>query len=93
MPQKCFKISKTVPFCFFGSQSAAKLDSSTKRCWNRVACKTGTTPFLYSDSCRSIQPVALSIDYFQIFGLENKYEIEVDVLEGEVQGLAEEIAS
>ncbi|MFQ6623138.1 hypothetical protein Gotur_002012 [Gossypium turneri] len=64
------------------SQSAAKLDSSTKRCWNCVADKTGTTPFLYCDSCRSIQPVDLSIDYFQIFGLEKKYEIEVDGLEG-----------
>ncbi|KAK8504371.1 hypothetical protein V6N13_025049 [Hibiscus sabdariffa] len=66
----------------FCSQSAAKLDSTTKRCWNCLAEATGSTPFLYCDSCRSIQPVDLSIDYFKIFGLEKKYEIEVDGLEG-----------
>ncbi|KAL4308904.1 hypothetical protein GQ457_01G014660 [Hibiscus cannabinus] len=69
-----------LPLLRFCSQSAAKLDSTTKRCWNCVA--PGSMPFLYCDSCRSIQPVDLSIDYFQIFGLEKKYEIEVDGLEG-----------
>ncbi|KAK8624507.1 hypothetical protein V6N13_065848 [Hibiscus sabdariffa] len=62
--------------------TTSKLDSTTKRCWNCVADAPGSTPFLYCDSCRSIQPVDLSIDYFQIFGLEKKYEIEVDGLEG-----------
>ncbi|KAE8731135.1 hypothetical protein F3Y22_tig00002840pilonHSYRG00397 [Hibiscus syriacus] len=65
----------------FCSQSAAKLDSTPKRCWNCVADAPSSTPFLYCDSCRTIQPVDLSIDYFQIFGLEKKYEIEVDGLE------------
>ncbi|GMJ13967.1 hypothetical protein like AT5G06410 [Hibiscus trionum] len=66
----------------FCSQSAAKLDSTTKRCWNCVTDAPGSTPFLYCDSCRSIQPLDLSIDYFQIFGLEKKYEIVVNGLEG-----------
>ncbi|XP_039057498.1 uncharacterized protein LOC120200819 [Hibiscus syriacus] len=65
----------------FCSQSAANLDSTTKPCWNCIANAPGSTPFLYCDSCRSIQPVDLSIDYFQIFGLEKKHEIEVDGLE------------
>ncbi|XVF55901.1 hypothetical protein PTKIN_Ptkin06aG0073600 [Pterospermum kingtungense] len=66
----------------FGFQSAAEVDASIKSCWNCDVVKPGTTPFLYCDSCRSIQPVDLSIDYFQIFGLEKKYDIEVEGLEG-----------
>ncbi|KAK6231967.1 hypothetical protein SCA6_002040 [Theobroma cacao] len=66
----------------FCSQSAAKVDATTKRCWNCDAVAAGMAPFLYCDSCRSIQPVDFSVDYFQIFGLEKKYEIEVDGLEG-----------
>ncbi|XVE96249.1 hypothetical protein REPUB_Repub02eG0205200 [Reevesia pubescens] len=66
----------------FCSQSAAKLDTTTKRCWNCDAVAAATKPFLYCDSCRSIQPLDLSIDYFQIFGLEKKYEIEVEGLDG-----------
>ncbi|XP_021289792.1 iron-sulfur cluster co-chaperone protein HscB, mitochondrial isoform X2 [Herrania umbratica] len=66
----------------FCSQSAAKVDATTKRCWNCDAVAAGMVPFLYCDSCRSIQPVDFSVDYFQIFGLEKKYEIEVAGLEG-----------
>ncbi|OMO68650.1 hypothetical protein COLO4_29517 [Corchorus olitorius] len=66
----------------FCSLSAAKVNSTTIRCWNCDAVSAGTTPFLYCDSCRSIQPVDVSVDYFQIFGLEKKYDIEVDGLEG-----------
>ncbi|XP_022766927.1 iron-sulfur cluster co-chaperone protein HscB, mitochondrial [Durio zibethinus] len=64
------------------SQPAVKIDTTTKRCWNCDAFADGTAPFLYCDFCRSIQPVDFSIDYFQIFGLEKGYEIEVDGLEG-----------
>ncbi|XVE75842.1 hypothetical protein DITRI_Ditri12bG0123900 [Diplodiscus trichospermus] len=66
----------------FCSESAIKVETTIKRCWNCEAVSAGLTPFLYCDSCRSIQPVDLSIDYFQIFGLEKKYDIEVDGLEG-----------
>ncbi|XP_034692621.1 iron-sulfur cluster co-chaperone protein HscB homolog isoform X1 [Vitis riparia] len=60
------------------SQSAEQVHV---RCWN---CKAAaqTTPFLACDSCRSVQPVDPSVDYFQIFGLEKKYELEDNNLEG-----------
>lgn len=38
--------------------------------------------FLVCQSCRSVQPVDHSVDYFQIFGLERKYDIEVENLDG-----------
>ncbi|KAK7273237.1 hypothetical protein RIF29_14286 [Crotalaria pallida] len=40
------------------------------------------SPFLFCESCRCIQPVDDSIDYFQIFGLEKKYDIGDKNLEG-----------
>lgn len=62
----------------FCSKSSGAVDVS---CWN---CKVvaGRRPFLFCESCRSIQPVEQSVDYFQIFGLEKKYEIKGDNLEG-----------
>ncbi|XWS56096.1 hypothetical protein CRYUN_Cryun09bG0057100 [Craigia yunnanensis] len=66
-------------FCL---QSTIKVDTTIKRCWNCNAVAAGTMPFLYCDSCRSIQAIDLSIDYFQIFGQEKRYNIEVDGLEG-----------
>ncbi|GLT38517.1 hypothetical protein SLA2020_127610 [Shorea laevis] len=68
-------------FCL---ESAEKVDAAN-RCW---ACDAaaGTAPFLFCDSCRTIQPVDFSVDYFQIFGLERKYDIEVDSLEGKYKG-------
>ncbi|KAK9289881.1 hypothetical protein L1049_008042 [Liquidambar formosana] len=62
----------------FCSESAEK---ACARCWSCNAVP-GTTPFLFCESCRSVQPVDRSVDYFQIFGLEKKYEIEDDNLEG-----------
>ncbi|CAA0401032.1 unnamed protein product [Arabidopsis thaliana] len=47
-------------------------------CWN---CGEKAA-FLFCNSCRSIQPVDDSVDYFQIFGLEKKYEIDPGSLEG-----------
>lgn len=41
-----------------------------------------SAPFLVCQSCRSIQPVDISVDYFDIFGLEKNYDIEVKNLEG-----------
>ncbi|CAA3015822.1 iron-sulfur cluster co-chaperone, mitochondrial isoform X1 [Olea europaea subsp. europaea] len=64
--------------CFCSeSQSAEK-----HQCWNCDATADGTTPFLVCQSCRSVQPVDHSIDYFQILGVERRYNIEVDKLEG-----------
>jgi molecular chaperone HscB len=37
---------------------------------------------LFCESCRSIQPVDHAVDYFQIFGLEKKYELDPGSLEG-----------
>uniref|UniRef100_A0A2N9H2W6 J domain-containing protein n=1 Tax=Fagus sylvatica TaxID=28930 RepID=A0A2N9H2W6_FAGSY len=51
------------------------------RCWTcgRVA---KAALFLVCDSCRTIQPVDQSVDYFHIFGLERKFDIGVENLEG-----------
>ncbi|KAF3505915.1 hypothetical protein F2Q69_00000267, partial [Brassica cretica] len=59
-------------------------ESSDKRisgCWN-CGFSSDKAAFLFCDSCRSIQPVDDSVDYFQIFGLEKKYELEGGSLEG-----------
>ncbi|GLT96377.1 hypothetical protein SLE2022_140020 [Rubroshorea leprosula] len=68
----------------FFSESTKKVDS-TKSCRNCDAA-AGTWAFLLCDSCRSIQPVDFSVDYFHIFGLERKHDIEVDSLEGKYKG-------
>ncbi|KAL1196934.1 Iron-sulfur cluster co-chaperone -like protein [Cardamine amara subsp. amara] len=59
----------------FCSESGGERSSG---CWN---CGEKSA-FLFCDSCRSIQPVDDSVDYFQIFGLEKKYEIDPRSLEG-----------
>ncbi|XP_056159059.1 iron-sulfur cluster co-chaperone protein HscB homolog isoform X2 [Syzygium oleosum] len=53
-------------------------------CWNcgAGARETATAPFLVCESCRSVQPVDESVDYFRIFELEKKYEMDVTNLEG-----------
>ncbi|CAN6973727.1 unnamed protein product [Brassica oleracea var. botrytis] len=66
--------------------SIRRLQSSDKRsssgcCWN-CGFSSDKAAFLFCDSCRSIQPVDDSVDYFQIFGLEKKYELEGGSLEG-----------
>ncbi|CAJ1967307.1 unnamed protein product [Sphenostylis stenocarpa] len=50
-------------------------------CWNCHALPH-SAPFLVCDSCRCIQPVDGSTDYFQIFGVERKYDQEGENLEG-----------
>ncbi|KAL0842866.1 hypothetical protein Bca101_016111 [Brassica carinata] len=57
----------------FCSESSDKRSSSM--CWN-CGFSSGKAAFLFCDSCRSIQHVDDSVDYFQIFGLEKKYELE-----------------
>ncbi|KAK2651747.1 hypothetical protein Ddye_011603 [Dipteronia dyeriana] len=60
------------------SESAAKLNNSS--CWNCNAVPKAA-PFLFCDSCRTVQPHHLSVDYFQIYGLDKNYEIEDGILE------------
>ncbi|KAL6141613.1 hypothetical protein ACLB2K_059901 [Fragaria x ananassa] len=55
--------------------------SKPAQCWNCCAA-AATTPFLLCSSCRCIQPVDHSVDYFQIFGLERKYDSVEEHLEG-----------
>ncbi|KAJ0778127.1 putative DnaJ domain, co-chaperone Hsc20, co-chaperone HscB oligomerization [Helianthus annuus] len=57
--------------------SAASVEE-TSCCWN---CKT-QKPFLICESCGCVQPVDHSVDYFRIFGLERKFDIEDGSLEG-----------
>ncbi|PSS01637.1 Iron-sulfur cluster co-chaperone protein [Actinidia chinensis var. chinensis] len=54
---------------------------SVDRCWNCNSVAEAA-PFLVCENCRSVQPVDHAVGYFQIFGLEKKYEIEVKNLEG-----------
>ncbi|CAH8354642.1 unnamed protein product [Eruca vesicaria subsp. sativa] len=63
----------------FCSGSCDKISSST--CWN-CGFSSDKSAFLFCDSCRSIQPVDDSVDYFQIFGLEKKYELDAGSVEG-----------
>lgn len=51
---------------FLSSQSAPEVNNS--KCWN---CNTTAevAPFLVCSSCRCIQPVDESVNFFQIFGL------------------------
>ncbi|XP_076888923.1 iron-sulfur cluster co-chaperone protein HscB homolog [Bidens hawaiensis] len=52
--------------------------NGTSCCWNCNAQK----PLLICQSCGSVQPVDHSVDYFMIFGLERKFDIEDGSLEG-----------
>lgn len=72
-----FSCQKSNLFCS-SSSFTGKL-----QCWNcNSGPSTNKTPFLVCESCRSVQPVDHSIDYFQILGLEKKYDIEGESLDG-----------
>lgn len=59
-----FSCQKSNLFCS-SSSFTGKL-----QCWNcNSGPSTNKTPFLVCESCRSVQPVDHSIDYFQILGL------------------------
>ncbi|KAL3628127.1 hypothetical protein CASFOL_027173 [Castilleja foliolosa] len=64
---------------FFSSQS--KSAEKYSHCWNCGAAAENSTPFLFCQACRCVQPVNESIDYFQIFGLGREYKVEVEELE------------
>ncbi|KAL2327329.1 hypothetical protein Fmac_020756 [Flemingia macrophylla] len=68
---------------FFGKTFCSK--PSLETCW---VCRAAphSAPFLVCDSCRCIQPVDASVDYFQIFGMERKYDLEGENLEGKYKG-------
>ncbi|RWR75209.1 iron-sulfur cluster co-chaperone protein HscB, mitochondrial isoform X2 [Cinnamomum micranthum f. kanehirae] len=61
----------------FCSESAER---SVERCWNCSAAAE-SKPFLSCGACRSVQSVDRSVDYFQIFGLEKRYDIQTENLE------------
>ncbi|RWR93727.1 iron-sulfur cluster co-chaperone protein HscB, mitochondrial [Cinnamomum micranthum f. kanehirae] len=61
----------------FCSESAER---SVERCWNCSAAAE-SKPFLSCGACRSVQSVDRSVDYFQIFGLEKRYDIQTEYLE------------
>ncbi|KAL6559081.1 hypothetical protein OROHE_006450 [Orobanche hederae] len=63
---------------FFCSQSKS---AEKCHCWSCGAEAENSTPFLFCQACRGVQPVDESIDYFQIFGLGRKYSLEVEELE------------
>ncbi|XP_073134340.1 iron-sulfur cluster co-chaperone protein HscB homolog [Henckelia pumila] len=66
---------------FFCSQSGSS--EKLQRCWNCDAEGANTTPFLFCHTCRSVQPVYGSVDYFQIFGMGRDYNVDVGELERE----------
>ncbi|XP_043702902.1 iron-sulfur cluster co-chaperone protein HscB homolog [Telopea speciosissima] len=68
--------------CSFSSKNfcSESADGGVSRCWNCSAVSTSKL-FLSCESCKSVQPVDTSVDYFQIFGLDKKYEIKGDSLE------------
>ncbi|KAK7355032.1 hypothetical protein VNO80_14277 [Phaseolus coccineus] len=59
------------------SKSAVEIQ---RECWSCHALPH-SSPFLVCDSCRCIQPVDGSTDYFEIFGVERKYDQEGENLE------------
>ncbi|RWR88150.1 iron-sulfur cluster co-chaperone protein HscB, mitochondrial [Cinnamomum micranthum f. kanehirae] len=61
----------------FCSESAER---SVERCWNCSAAAE-QQHFLSCGACRSVQSVDRSVDYFQIFGLEKRYDIQTENLE------------
>ncbi|KAJ1378565.1 HscB, C-terminal domain superfamily [Sesbania bispinosa] len=66
---------------FCGINSCPKsAENFQSRCWNCHAVPESAL-FLVCESCRCIQPVDDSVDYFEIFGTERKYDIEGSNLE------------
>ncbi|OIW20132.1 hypothetical protein TanjilG_01905 [Lupinus angustifolius] len=96
-PICCYYSSSLGFLRFFGKRSwcskyAEKLESCSSndsKCWNCdvvPAASESTVPFLFCESCRCVQPVDDSVDYFQIFGLEKKHDIEDKNLESKYKG-------
>lgn len=62
--------------------SVATSPAANSKCWNCNAVASSAVPFLVCHSCRSVQPPDPSIDYFKILGVEKKYDVKVENLEG-----------
>ncbi|KAM7465493.1 hypothetical protein LguiB_013055 [Lonicera macranthoides] len=65
----------------FSGKNFSSAFAEEVHCWNCNAL-ADMAPFLVCQSCRSVQPVDHSANYFQIFGWEKKYEIPNENLEG-----------
>ncbi|KMZ75312.1 hypothetical protein ZOSMA_116G00350 [Zostera marina] len=86
---KCYRlcINRRAPLSFYYLQcnySSKSLPDDLKcRCWNCNQSKsTSLDPFLSCPSCKAVQPIDTSIDYFVIFGIEKKYAIKDGNLDG-----------
>ncbi|KAK9072725.1 hypothetical protein SSX86_009160 [Deinandra increscens subsp. villosa] len=77
-PPRVFKTPKTNFTRNSGFSSLGSVEEISSCCWN---CKT-RRPFLICESCGSVQPVDHSVDYFRIFGLDRRFDIEDGSLEG-----------
>ncbi|KAK1404641.1 Iron-sulfur cluster co-chaperone protein HscB, mitochondrial [Heracleum sosnowskyi] len=66
---------------FSGRKICSDSRDKLSNCWNCTAVASGITPFLFCQSCRAVQPVDHSIDYFHIFSLEKKFDIDDENLE------------
>ncbi|PWA92233.1 DNAJ heat shock N-terminal domain-containing protein [Artemisia annua] len=67
-----WKYDFTGKFCTFSG------GNEFGRCWN---CKS-EKGFLICESCGCVQPVDQKVDYFSIFGLERRFDIDDGSLEG-----------
>ncbi|KAK4767650.1 hypothetical protein SAY86_015400 [Trapa natans] len=72
---------ESLQFISSRSYSSHPVENSATRCWN-CDYLARSSPFLVCETCRSVQPVDDSVDYFNIFGLEKNYEIDGNNLEG-----------
>ncbi|ERM93662.1 hypothetical protein AMTRI_Chr03g149560 [Amborella trichopoda] len=66
--------------CSFRVFSSFAVDKGDQKCWS-CGASAASFPFLSCDSCRSVQPLDPSINYFDIFGLKKGYDIRDHNLE------------
>lgn len=68
---------------YFGSPySTCQGHGDGLTCWKCGQPAPPAGPFLCCVSCRAVQPVDSSVDYFQIFGQEQRYDLKGENLEG-----------
>ncbi|CAI9097555.1 OLC1v1034013C1 [Oldenlandia corymbosa var. corymbosa] len=58
-------VQKSKLFC----SVSASTSPECVNCWNCNAAPPNSAPFLFCQSCRSVQPVDRSVDFFQILGI------------------------
>ncbi|KAK2647419.1 hypothetical protein Ddye_014908 [Dipteronia dyeriana] len=64
----------------FSGKNFCSESADNSACWNCNAVPKAA-PFLFCQSCRTVQPLHQSLDYFQIYGLDKNYEIEDENME------------